>query len=101
MSDHYHILPSGHLESSATFHKPVQNLPERVTLNSPALDVMTDFKIVTAYTIFPLESIEEAQHKMIHRGVRLLLVVEDVKGRTNNCTNVSLNVCAFERLCVS
>lgn len=76
MSDHYHILPSGHLESSATFHKPVQNLPERVTLNSPALDVMTDFKIVTAYTIFPLESIEEAQHKMIHRGVRLLLVVD-------------------------
>lgn len=76
MSETYQQLPSGRLESGATFHKPIQNLPERVTLNSPALDVMTDFKIVTAYTIFPLESIEEAQHKMIHRGVRLLLVVD-------------------------
>lgn len=76
MSETYHQLPSGRLESGATFHKPVQNLPERVTLNSPALDVMTDFKIVTAYTIFPLESIEEAHHKMMHRGVRLLLVVD-------------------------
>ena len=76
MSESYYVLPSGQLESSATFHKPVQNLPERVTLNSPALDVMTDFKVVTAYTIFPLESIEEAQHKMVHRGVRMLLVVD-------------------------
>lgn len=75
MSEPYHILPSGQLESGATFHKPVQNLPNRVTLNSPALDVMTDFKIVTAYTIFPLESADEAQQKMIHRGVRMLLVV--------------------------
>lgn len=76
MSEPYYVLPSGQLESGATFHKPVQNLPERVTLNSPALDVMTDFKVVTAYTIFPLESIEEAQHKMVHRGVRMLLVVD-------------------------
>lgn len=76
MSEPYYVLPSDQLESGATFHKPVQNLPERVTLNSPALDVMTDFKVVTAYTIFPLESIEEAQHKMAHRGVRMLLVVD-------------------------
>lgn len=68
MSEPYHILPSGQLESGASFHKPVQNLPHRVTLNSPALDVMTDFKVVTAYTIFPLESADEAQQKMIHRG---------------------------------
>jgi hypothetical protein len=38
---------------------------------------MTDFKIVTAYTIFPLETIEAARAKMIHRGVRMLLVVDD------------------------
>ncbi|OYY94515.1 MAG: hypothetical protein B7Y41_06685 [Hydrogenophilales bacterium 28-61-23] len=38
---------------------------------------MTDFTIVTAYTIFPLETIEAARAKMIHRGVRMLLVVDD------------------------
>lgn len=77
MSEPYHILPSGRLDAGATFHKPVQNLPERVGMDNPARDVMTDFKVVTAYTIFPLESIDEAQHKMIHRGVRMLLVVDE------------------------
>ncbi len=76
MSEIYHQLTSGRLESGATFHKPVQNLPEHVGMNNPALDVMTDFKVVTAYTIFPLESIDEAQQKMVHRGVRMLLVVD-------------------------
>ncbi|MDP1619476.1 MAG: CBS domain-containing protein, partial [bacterium] len=76
MSEIYHQLISGRLESGATFHKPVQNLPEHVGMNNPALDVMTDFKVVTAYTIFPLESIDEAQQKMVHRGVRMLLVVD-------------------------
>jgi len=33
-------------------------LPEQVSADDPALQVMTDFQIVTAYTIFPLESIE-------------------------------------------
>ena len=76
MSEIYHQILSGRLESGATFHKPVQNLPERVTMNNPAMDVMTDFKVVTAYTIFPLESIDDAHQKMVHRGVRMLLVVD-------------------------
>jgi len=52
-------------------------LPEKVSLDQPAATVMTDFTVVTAYTIFPLENIEAARAKMIHRGVRMLLVVDD------------------------
>jgi len=73
----YSVIPTSPLQKGATFNKPRQTLPERVNLNDAAANVMTDFTIVTAYTIFPLETIEAARAKMIHRGVRMLLVVDD------------------------
>lgn len=77
MSRTYNVIPASPLQKGATFHKPRQTLPERVNPEDAAAHVMTDFKIVTAYTIFPLETIEAARAKMIHRGVRMLLVVDD------------------------
>ena len=73
----YNVIPVAPLQKGATFHKPRQALPDKVALEDPCSHVMTDFKIVTAYTIFPLETIEAARAKMIHRGVRMLLVVDD------------------------
>lgn len=78
MNRTYNVIPSTPLQKGATFHKPRQALPERVSLDDPMSAVMTDFKVVTAYTIFPLETIEAAREKMIHRGVRMLLVVDDM-----------------------
>ncbi|MDP2434066.1 MAG: CBS domain-containing protein [Pseudomonadota bacterium] len=78
MTRTYNPIPSSPMQKEATFHKPRQTLPERVDAEEPALQVMTDFQIVTAYTIFPLETIEDARAKMIHRGVRMLLVVDDL-----------------------
>jgi len=78
MNRTYNVIPSAPLQKGATFHKPRQALPERVSLADPMSAVMTDFKVVTAYTIFPLETIEAAREKMIHRGVRMLLVVDDL-----------------------
>ncbi len=77
MNFNYNVIPTAPLQKGATFHKPCQKLPEQVTLGQPATHVMTDFTVVTAYTIFPLETIEAARAKMIHRGVRMLLVVDD------------------------
>jgi CBS domain-containing protein len=62
-------------EGAAVFH-PVQRLPERVTLESPALEVMTDLKQVSAVTIEPEASGEDANAKMIRNGVRLLFVTD-------------------------
>lgn len=73
----FQTIPTAPLQKGATFHKPVQSLPAKVGLEDSAMQVMTDFTIVTAYTIFPLETIEAARAKMIHRGVRMLLVVDD------------------------
>lgn len=78
MTHAYTLIPTSPLQKGATFHKPRQVLPEHVSADDPALWVMTDFQIVTAYTIFPLETIEDARAKMIHRGVRMLLVVDDL-----------------------
>ncbi len=54
----------------------LQGLPERVTMNDPAIDVMTDLKRVKAVTIAPTVSIELARQTMIGAGVRLLLVTD-------------------------
>lgn len=48
----------------------------RLTLDHPALDVMTDLHQVAAAGIGPDESVDEANHTMIRRGVRLLFVLD-------------------------
>jgi CBS domain containing-hemolysin-like protein len=62
------------LPSGTSYLRPRQETLERVTLDNPATDVMTDLTHVTTITIDPAASIEDALQKMIHAGVRLLLV---------------------------
>jgi len=49
--------------------------PSHVTMDSPALDVMTDLSRVAAATIDPASSLKTANDYMIARGVRALFVV--------------------------
>jgi CBS domain containing-hemolysin-like protein len=51
-------------------------VPDRVTLDEPALQVMTDLRSATAVIILSGDSLDEAHRRMIQRGVRLLLVVD-------------------------
>jgi CBS-domain-containing membrane protein len=51
-------------------------VPERVTLEDAALHVMTDLRANTAVIILSGDTVEEAHRRMIQRGVRLLLVVD-------------------------
>jgi len=74
--EHFLPLPVIGLAEGVSFYRPVQDLPERVTLESPALDVMTDLKHLQAQTIEPEASVETANAKMIRQGVRLLLVTD-------------------------
>ena len=50
--------------------------PGRVTLDDPAFSVMTDLREVLAATVAPEESIDDANARMIRRGVRLLFVLD-------------------------
>ena len=49
-----------------------------VTLDSPALDVMTDLTKVKAATIPPDRTLRQAEQAMIHQGVRMLFVVDEM-----------------------
>ncbi|MHB8624541.1 MAG: CBS domain-containing protein [Sulfuricaulis sp.] len=77
MTRDYLPLPTSMLEAGASFHKPSQTLPQRVTLESPGVDVMTDLARIVLETIGPNATIDEANEAMIRRGVRLLLVIND------------------------
>jgi CBS-domain-containing membrane protein len=71
----YPRLAMSLLPQRATFHEPIAAATQRVSLETPALAVMTDLKQVTAVTIDPEASIEHAMRVMVRRNVRLLLVV--------------------------
>jgi len=76
MDRQYRDLPIRELGAGAGFCRPQQLQAARVTLESPALDVMTDLARVSPATIRPQAPLEGANHFMISRGVRLLLVID-------------------------
>ncbi len=73
-SSEYRPLETASLQAGSTYRRPAQELPEHVTAQSPALDVMTDLTKVAAVTIGPCAGLEEAKQRMIASGVRMLLV---------------------------
>ena len=77
MLRNYAVLDSSLLQPGSGFCQPSQNLPQRVGLDDPAGSVMTDLKQVSAVLIRPGDGVDEAHQRMIQRGVRLLLVVEE------------------------
>lgn len=74
------------LASLPTFRFPqgtsiAQALPPQhgaVTLQSPALEVMTDLTMIRAATVAPGATLAQAELSMIHQGVRLLFVVDSM-----------------------
>lgn len=75
-TDNFEPLDYTTLKADTTYHRPAQVLPDRVTANSPAVDVMTDFTKVAAITMGPCATINAAEQRMVASGVRLLLVTE-------------------------
>ncbi len=70
----YRILNAGALDVGTGIERPRQALPARVTLDSPAVDVMTDLSRVAAEAIPANVSVDYAEARMIASGVRLLFV---------------------------
>jgi len=65
-----------------------QSAPNRVTLDSPAIEVMTDLAQVAAITIDPSASLMAANDYMIARGVRSLFVASP-EGRVHGLITTS------------
>ena len=64
------------LKPDSRYERPPE-LPPLVHLDSPALEVMTDFKVVHAITTSAGVAIDEALETMKTSGVRLLLVIDE------------------------
>ena len=77
MLRNYAVLNFLLLQPDSGFCQPTQNLPQRVGFDDTAESVMTDLKQVSAVLIRPGDGIDEASQRMIQRGVRLLLVVDE------------------------
>ena len=72
-------LATSTLAHNPCLRRPTAPIPPRVTADSPAVAVMTNFKRVPAVTIDPGARIDDANRRMIEYAVRLLLVM----GRSN------------------
>lgn len=76
MEREYPPLKSTILHPAAGYLKPSQSLPVPVRMESPAIEVMTDLRVVAPVTIGPDADIDSANTRMIVNRVRLLLVVD-------------------------
>lgn len=72
----YTRLLARNLDQTAGLLRPACVLPERVSLDDPALDVMTDFRRLTAFIATPGDTVKQAEERMIRRKVRLLFVMD-------------------------
>lgn len=72
----YKPLKLARLQAGAVYPQFTQFSPRPVNVDSPAVEVMTDLRLVAAATIDADTRIEAANHAMIARGVRSLLVVD-------------------------
>ncbi len=75
MTRDYSALTPSTMQSGVSYAQPTQPVPEKVTVDDPALQVLTDFKRVTAIIVLAGDTVDEAHSRMIKRSVRLLLVV--------------------------
>lgn len=74
---HYSPIKAIKLDKGIALHRIEKVYSDSVSLDDPAITVMTDLKKVSAVTIRPEISIEIANQRMKQRGVRMLLVTDD------------------------
>jgi CBS domain-containing protein len=71
-------LPTFRLGAGASIAQAHPQLTAPVTVDSPALAVMTDLTLVKAATTHPDTSLRQAEQIMIYQGVRMLFVVTEM-----------------------
>jgi CBS domain-containing protein len=76
--NHDAALPTFHLEPGMPLAHARPWHDAHVTLDSPALQVMTDLTQVKAATTHPSTPLARAEQLMIYQGVRMLFVVSDM-----------------------
>lgn len=77
MNNEYKNLPHQHLASRTLITSDNSEADERISLDDPALSIMTNFNHIRPFLIPSNATIDEINRKMIACGVRLLFVAEN------------------------
>jgi CBS-domain-containing membrane protein len=88
--DHDAALPTFRLEPGTGLAQARPSRTAPVTLDSPALEVMTDLTLVKAATTHPSTPLRQAEQIMIYQGVRMLFVVTDMPSIEGLITSTDL-----------
>ena len=84
-------LPAFRLERGTAIAQADVSSDAPVTLDSPALDVMTDLTRVKAATTHPTTTLRQAEQLMIYQGVRMLFVVREMPNLEGLITTTDLH----------
>lgn len=84
-------LPTFRLDDGVQIAQAAPWSQAPVTLDSPALAVMTDLTQVKAATIQPGTSLRQAEQMMVYQGVRMLFVVSDMPSFLGLITSTDLH----------
>ncbi len=84
-------LPTFRLEAGVSLAQASPGNTAPVTLDSPALLVMTDLTQVKAATTHPNTTLRQAEQTMIYQGVRMLFVVTDMPSFAGLITSTDLH----------
>jgi CBS-domain-containing membrane protein len=77
LREQYKALPESRLSQCASYYQADLNTGTTVSLDSPALTVMTDLTRVQAITIGPDATLTSASKAMLRNNVRSLLVADE------------------------
>ena len=83
-------LPTFRLQPGVSLAQVQPQTQGAVTLESPALQVMTDLTVIKAATTHPSTSLRQAEQMMIYQGVRMLFVVSDMPALEGLITTTDL-----------
>ena len=83
-------LPTFRLQPGVSLAQVQPQAQSAVTLDSPALQVMTDLTLVKAATTHPSTHLRQAELMMIYQGVRMLFVVSDMPALEGLITSTDL-----------
>ena len=72
------VLPTFRLQAGTSIAQAEPWQTQAVTLDSPAVSVMTDLSRVKAATVHPSTQLRQAEQSMIYLGVRMLFVVSEM-----------------------
>jgi CBS domain containing-hemolysin-like protein len=86
----HNALPAFHLAAGISIAQTQPPINAAVTLDSPALQVMTDLTLVKAATTLPSVSLRQAEQTMIYQGVRMLFVVSEMPALEGLITTTDL-----------